>query len=206
MPVTPPYSEEELLRLIAKSDGAAFATLFNNYRNKIYSIAYELTESTVIAEEIVQDTFLKVWLRRETLGDVTNFKAYLFTMTRNYVFSALKRIARRQELEMEAVQDNLFYYSDTENKLLEKQYEVLLKRAVDSLPAKQKQVYILVKEKGDTRNEVAAELQLSAETVKTHLAQAMRTIRAYCLAHVDTPLLLLFMLRLLDAAELPMIL
>ena len=195
MPDTPQYSEHELLRLLAQNDEAAFAILFNNYRNKIYSIAFELTESTVIAEEIVQDTFLKVWLRRETFGEVTHFKAYLFTITRNYVFSALKSIARRQNLERMAVQDIPIFYSDTENQLVQKQYEEILKRAVDCLPAKQKQVYILVKEKGYKRNEVADELQLSSETVKTHLAQAMRTIRAYCLAHVDTLLLVLLMLR-----------
>ena len=196
MPETPPYSEQQLLLLIAQGDEAAFSILYNNYRNKIYSIAYELTESTVIAEEIVQDTFLKVWMRRETFGEVIHFKAYLFTITRNYVFSALKRIARRQSLEKMAVQDMPIFYSDTENQLVQKQYEEILKRAVDSLPAKQKQVYKLMKEKGYKRNEVADELQLSSETVKTHLAQAMRSIRAYCLAHIDTLLLLLLMLRL----------
>ena len=196
LPDTTPYSEQELLLLIAKGDEAAFAILFNNYRNKIYSIAYELTESAVIAEEIVQDTFLKIWLRRESFGEVTYFKAYLFTIARNYVITALKNIARRQNLEKMAVQDLPVFYSDTENQLVQKQYEEILKRAVNSLPAKQKQVYILVKEKGYKRNEVADELGLSAETVKTHLAQAMRTIRAYCLAHVDTLLLLLLTLRL----------
>lgn len=196
LPISPQYSEQELLLLIAKGDETAFSILFNNYRNKIYSIAYELTESTVIAEEIVQDTFLKVWLRRETFGEVTHFKAYLFTITRNYVFTALKRIARRQNQEKIAAQDIPLYYSDTENQLIQKQYEEILKRAVNTLPAQQKQVYILVKEKGYKRNEVADELQLSPETVKTHLAQAIRTIRAYCLAHLDTSLLLLLMLRL----------
>lgn len=196
MPFTPQHSEQELLQLIANGDEGAFATLFNNYRNKIYSIAYELTESTVIAEEIVQDTFLKIWLRKEMLGDVTHFKAYLFTITRNYVFSALKRIARRQNLEVSAVRDNPVFHSDTENTLIQKEYEEILQRAVSSLPAQQKQAYILIKEKGYKRHEVAAELQISAETVKTHLAQAMRAIRAYCLAYIEPLLQLLFLMYL----------
>ena len=197
MPGTPQHSEQELLQLIAKGDEAAFSSLFNNYRNKIYSIAYELTESTVIAEEIVQDTFLKIWLRRETLEDVTHFKAYLFTITRNYVFSALKSIARKQNLELKVVQNAPVYHSDTENKLIQKEYDAILNQAVNSLPPKQKQVYILMKEKGYKRHEVAAELQLSEETVKTHLAQAMRAIRAYCLTHIDTllPLLVLMFMK-----------
>lgn len=196
MPDFPHYSEQELLQRIAQGDEAAFAILYNNYRNKIYSIAFELTESTVIAEEIVQDTFLKIWLRRASFSEVTHFKAYLFTIARNYVFSALKHIARSQSIEQMAVQDIPLFYADTENQLVQKQYEEILKRAVDGLPAKQKQVYLLMKEKGYKRNEVADELQLSPETVKTHLAQAMRSIRAYCLAHIDTLLLLLLTLRL----------
>lgn len=112
-----------MLQLLAQGNEAAFAILFNNNRNKIYSKAYELTESIVIAEEIVQDTFLKIWLRRETFGEVTHFKAYLFTITRNYVFSALKGITRWQNLEKMAVQDIPIFYSDTENQLVQKQYE-----------------------------------------------------------------------------------
>jgi RNA polymerase sigma-70 factor (family 1) len=198
LPGTPQHSEQELLRLIAKGDEVAFATLFNNYRNKIYSIAYELTESTIISEEIVQDTFLKIWLKRETLEDITHFKAYLFTITRNYVFSALKSIARKQNLELKVVQNIPVYHSDTENNLVQKEYDEILKRAVDSLPPKQRQVYVLMKENGYKRHEVAAKLQLSEETVKTHLAQAMRAIRAYCLAHIDTllPLLALMFLKI----------
>ncbi|GAA4332357.1 RNA polymerase sigma-70 factor [Flaviaesturariibacter amylovorans] len=186
-------SEPDLLQLVAGGDEAAFATLFHNYRNKIYSIAYELSESHGVAEEIVQDVFLKMWQRRETLGEVQHFKAFLFTVTRNYVFSALKSMAQRKGLEQQAVAGMPTYYSDADNKLVQKEYAQILKKAVDSLPPKQKQVYLLVKEKGYTRNEAAAELQLSPETVKTHLAQAMRGIRASCLAQIDTLLLLLFL-------------
>lgn len=162
-------SEAELLRMITKGDEAAFAALFNNYRNKIYSIAYELTESTTIAEEIVQDTFLKIWLRRETLEDINHFKAYLYTIARNYVFSALKTIARRKNMELKIVQQAPSFYSDTENRVIQKEYDEILKKAVNSLPPKQKQVYLLMKEKGLKRHEVAAELQLNEPIKGYHL-------------------------------------
>ena len=89
------YTENELLRLIAEGDKNAFTQIYNNYRNKIYSIAFDLTESTAVAEEIVQDVFLKIWVKRDSLNEVEHFRAYLFTITRNYVFTALKRIARK---------------------------------------------------------------------------------------------------------------
>ena len=195
MPLQPSYNENDLLSLVAQGDKTAFAHLFNNYRNKIYSIAFELTESTGVAEEIVQDVFLKIWLKRDFLKEVTHFQAYLFTITRNYVFTALKRIARKETIELNAMQGAPLFYYDTENQVLHKEYTRILQMAIDRLPLQQKQVYNLIKNEGYKREEAAAALQLSPETVKTHLAQAMRTIRAYCLAHLDISIALIVLAR-----------
>jgi RNA polymerase sigma-70 factor (family 1) len=190
------YSENELLRLVAQGDKTAFECLFSNYHNKIYSIAFELTESSVVAEEIVQDVFLKIWLKRDTLPGIDHFKAYLFTMARNFVFTALKRIARKEAIESNTMQGAPLFYNDTENQLLNKEYTRILEEAIDRLPMQQKQVYNLIKIEGYKREAAATALQLSPETVKTHLAQAMRTIRAYCLAHLDVPIALIILARL----------
>jgi RNA polymerase sigma-70 factor (family 1) len=191
----PIYSEHELLRLVAEGDRNAFTQIYNNYRNKIYSIAFELTESTTVAEEIVQDTFLKIWVKRESLLEVEHFRAYLFTITRNYVFTALKRIARKESIEVSAVQDAPLYDHDTEDRVLNNEYTRILQAAIDRLPEQQKQVYNLIKKEGLKREEAAAALHLSPETVKTHLAQAMRSIRTYCLARLDISIALIILIR-----------
>jgi RNA polymerase sigma-70 factor (family 1) len=190
-----PYSESELLKLVVAGDKNAFTQLYNNYRNKIYSIAFELTESSAVAEEIVQDVFLKIWVKRTTLDEVTHFRAYLFTITRNYVFTALKRIARKEAIEVYAMQDAPLYYHDTENRVLNNEYTRILQAAIDRLPEQQRQVYNLIKKEGYKREEVAAALRLSPETVKTHLAQAMRSIRTYCLARLDVTIALIILMR-----------
>jgi len=188
-------NKNDLLKLVSQGDRAAFERLFNSYSNKIYSIAFELTESSTISEEIVQDVFLKIWLKRDTLGGVEHFEAYLFTMARNYVFTALKRLARKESVEKNAMQRALLFYNDTENKVFEKDYEKILQAAVDRLPLQQRQVYNLIKVEGYKREEAAAALELSPETVKTHLAKAMQAIRAYCLARIGTSIALLLLIR-----------
>ncbi|MCS3796457.1 RNA polymerase sigma factor [Niastella sp. OAS944] len=195
MSFQPSYTEHELLKLVAEGDRNAFTQLYNNYRNKIYSIAFELTESTTVAEEIVQDVFLKIWVKRDSLHEVEHFKAYLFTITRNYVFTALKRIARQESLEVSAIQDAPLYDHDTEDRVLNKEYTRILQAAIDRLPEQQKQVYNLIKKEGLKREEAAAALHLSPETVKTHLAQAMRSIRTYCLARLDISIALIILIR-----------
>jgi len=191
----PLYTEQELLRLVAEGDRNAFTQIYNNYRNKIYSIAFELTESKTVAEEIVQDTFLKIWVKREMLPGVEHFRAYLFTITRNYVFTALKRIARKESIEVSAIQDAPLYDHDTEDRVLNNEYTRILQAAIDRLPEQQKQVYNLIKKEGLKREEAAAALHLSPETVKTHLAQAMRSIRTYCLARLDISIALIILIR-----------
>lgn len=185
MPAKRLYIEKELLDQVARGDEAAFTRLFNNYRNKIYSIAFDFTGSSALAEEIVQDVFLKIWIKRDLLNSINHFSAYLFTITRHYVFTALKRIARQQDIENKAMEDLPLFDEDTENRLLQKEYAMILQDAIGRLTVQQREVYRLIKEKGYKRDEAAATLQLSPETVKTHLAQAMRNIRAYCLARLD---------------------
>lgn len=195
MSFQPLYTEQELLRLVTEGDRNAFTQIYNNYRNKIYSIAFELTESTTVAEEIVQDTFLKIWVKRESLLEVEHFRAYLFTITRNYVFTALKRIARKESIEVSVIQDAPLYENDTEDRVLNNEYTRILQAAIDRLPEQQKQVYNLIKKEGLKREEAAAALHLSPETVKTHLAQAMRSIRTYCLARLDISIALIILIR-----------
>ena len=179
------YTEDELLAFIANGDELAFTNLFDNYRDRIYSIAFRITHSTTIAEEIVQDVFLKIWLRRDRLIEIQNFNAYLFVITRNHVYKALKQIAKNYELTAFAERDQLAGDNDSAGLVMEKEYNSLLRKAIDRLPNQQKKVYQYIKEKGLKREEAAGLLHLSPETVKYHLAEAMKNIRTFCMLHLD---------------------
>jgi RNA polymerase sigma factor (sigma-70 family) len=93
------------------------------------------------------------------------------------------------------MQGTPLFYHDTENRVLNNEYSRILQAAIDRLPEQQKLVYTLIKKEGYKREEAAEALQLSSETVKTHLAQAMRSIRAYCLAHLDISIALIILTR-----------
>jgi RNA polymerase sigma-70 factor (ECF subfamily) len=189
------YNEKELLTFIAQGDEFAFAKLFECYRDRIYTIAYKISHSTTIAEEIVQDVFLKIWFRRDHLVEIQNFNAYLLVIARNNVYKVLKRIAKDYELTLLIGDDQLLAGDNTEDLLMDKEYNLVLQKAIDRLPDQQKQVYQYIKEKGLKREEVAGLLHLSPETVKFHLAQAMKNIRAFCMLHLDMfigPILLVF--------------
>ena len=67
---------------MAEGDEAAFTFIFNQYQGKLYSVAVDITHSPEIAEEIVQDVFLKLWLKKEKLSLVESFSGYLFIIMR----------------------------------------------------------------------------------------------------------------------------
>ena len=180
-----PYCEESLLALIAHGDEVAFTKLFALYRDGIYSIAFKITHSTTASEEIVQDVFLKIWLRKDRLIEIQNFSAYLLMVTRNTVYKSLKRIAKNYEVTILTEKDHLVADSDSADLLMEKEYNLLLQKAIQRLPNQQKEVYQYIREKGLKREEAASLLHLSPETVKFHLAQAMKNIRTFCLIHLD---------------------
>lgn len=185
MPTALQQDEKELLRRISGGDEGAFTVLFDAYKDRIYTIALRLTGLPTVAEEIVQDIFLRIWLKRETMRVVEHFRAYLFTATRNEVFNTLKRLARHRQLTGELAGSGPSGTSDTDNLLLDKEYQAILRQAVGQLPPQQREVYRLMKEQGLQRDRVAEQLGISPETVKVHLAQAMRSIRAFCVARLD---------------------
>ena len=171
--------------MISQGDEKAFATVFDYYRNKIYGVALKLTHSTTVAEEIVEDVFLKIWSRRATLDEIENFSAYLFTIVRNETYKILKQIAKNYKIVLLTESNESVAHNNTEDYVINKEFTSLLQKAIERLPQQQKQVYKLMKEEDLKRGEVAELLHLQPETVKFHLAQAMKNIRTYCMLHLN---------------------
>ncbi|HEY4288056.1 MAG TPA: RNA polymerase sigma-70 factor [Puia sp.] len=179
------YNEPGLLASVAEGDETAFTTLFDYYRDRIYSFAFRVTHTAVLSEEIVQDVFLSIWINRATLTGIQNFQAYLFTITRHEAYRVLRRVARNYAAGLPAEIPSPGH-NETDNYILGKEYNTLLQTAIDRLPNQQRQVYRLIKEERLKREEVAVLLHLQPETVKFHLAQAMKSIRAFCAPHLGT--------------------
>ena len=87
-------SDQTLLAGISTGDEVAFRCLFDRYRGRIYTYALRLSENTSLADEVVQDVFLKVWLKRTDLPGVENFNAWLYAIARNRMFDMMKQQAR----------------------------------------------------------------------------------------------------------------
>lgn len=185
-PIYQEASERALLLSVASGDARAFGILFDTYHPAIYTIVLRITRSAEMAEDLCQDCFLKAWLQRSNLPAIENFAGWLRTVAANLTYDALRKrkadTLRSQVYGETAQQTGSF--TPTETLLLEKEYAGLVQMALNTLPEKQKQVFVLVKQQGLTREEAAAAMGVSPETVKSNLQAATQKLRAYCIARL----------------------
>jgi RNA polymerase sigma factor (sigma-70 family) len=186
-------NEKLLLLEIASGNEDAFKEVFNFYRPNLYTTVKRITGDPQVAEEILLDSFLKVWLKRELLPDLENFGGWLYTIAENLTYNAIKSLKRRKEHSARfALNIYADHFAPADEWLREKEYQQLLHKAIACLPKKQQQTYILIKEHGLKRNEVARVLGVSPETVKWNLDQAMRSLRAFFIRHIEIAGLICF--------------
>jgi RNA polymerase sigma-70 factor (ECF subfamily) len=143
-----------------------------------------LTEDAWLAEDLVQEVFIKVWLKRKNLPELEQFRSWLITVTTNAIYDMLrKRNLEKDYLDGLVRELNLVNHPVSEE---ESTYEDLIRQASATLSPKQYQVFNLIKKEGYTREETAELMRVSPETVKSHLEMAMRHIRAYCITRMDS--------------------
>lgn len=185
MAIAPLSNETELIQKISKGDKRAFTTLFEGYYKSLAGYIFKLTESMEITEEIVQDVFIKVWLKREILTGINSFSDYLFILSRNKTLNYLRKQARYsshfQSLEKELETD---IRTEEENDIYE-DFRLLIDAAIERLPQQQKRIYQLSRFDKLKYEEIAQQLNLSTETVKKHMYLATKTIKEYVHSHMD---------------------
>ncbi|MES2277118.1 MAG: RNA polymerase sigma-70 factor [Bacteroidota bacterium] len=180
MAVTPLFTEQELLQLVATGDQRAFGILFEQRQQFIFNIAYKLTRSRTHAKEVVQDVFLKIWNRREELPEIDNFGAYINRMARNQSIDALRVVAREALRTIELQEEHLEKGDiQTEENLQFQETGRIVQLALEGLSPQQRKVYQLCHEQGLKYEEAAAELGLSTGTVHSHMKLALKNIRSY---------------------------
>lgn len=189
MPERTVYNEKELLALVSRSDRTAFTMLFHMYKHKLYAYVLRLAGSEMLAEDIVQDVFLKLWLDHEQLRDIDHFGSYIFRMSKNHIINHFKRMAHETLIVAEMFQQGTGGHDDTQDMIAVKDIEKVLGEIIQKLPPQQKAIYHLSREEGRTHEEIATLLKISPNTVKNHIVQAMTTIRAQLRRHADSLLI-----------------
>ena len=168
--------QSKLLYELSQGNELAFTKLYNEYKNVVFSTALKITKSRILAEEVVQDVFLKIWQNHENLAEITSIENYLFIISRNHIFDMIKKIARDTSIVVETNYKSTSS-NDTEDAIKDDQYNVILNQIVDQLPPQQQKIYKMAKWDGLSHQKIGEDLGISTETVKKHMAQALKFVR-----------------------------
>ncbi|QEC45760.1 RNA polymerase sigma factor [Pseudobacter ginsenosidimutans] len=172
----PQYDQAELLLKLSEGDENAFRTLFHAWSPRINAFALKLTGSSVLAEEIVQEAFTKLWQQRAELVRISNFEAWLVTVARNTGSDMLRRMAH-ERIILHELQSGSSQQSGEENDEEWKQYHAKLYQAVAELPPQQRKVWEMSRFDRKKQQEIAEEMGISIHTVKEYIKKATATLK-----------------------------
>ena len=173
------YNEKELLRKISQGDTQAFSLFFHTYNARLFPFVLKITKSTAIAEEIVQETFLRAWVHRQKLEQLNEPAAWLFRIASNLALTHLRDAANEAIKHAGFSNSTGGVVNEVSDQLDLKEMSHLVEQAINLLPAKRQIVFRLSKQEGLTYQQIADQLNISTNTVKEHLVQAVKFIREH---------------------------
>ncbi|QJB30572.1 RNA polymerase sigma-70 factor [Chitinophaga oryzae] len=170
-------SDEALLEQFRQGSAAAFEELYKRFWGVLYLQAYRILIHEEDAQDIVQEVFTTLWTKGRSIELSGSLAAYLYVATRNRVLNMLasKRTYRHHlsslKQSLSAADNNSLQY------ITEKEITVRMEREINALPTKMREVFELSRKSALTHKEIAHQLQLSQETVKKQISNAIRTLR-----------------------------
>lgn len=182
-----------LLQSLTKDSFPAFEKLYNLYSGKLYNFMMRISSGNqYMAEEVVQQTFIRLWETREKVNPNENFISYLCTIARNMAMN----MYQHQTVEYVYTEYILKNSPDRDYQTEENTDLHFLNDYIDSLaeklPPSRKKIFLLSKRQGYTNKEIAAMLGVSESTVATQLSLAVKFMREQFMKHYDKLILLLW--------------
>lgn len=170
-----------LLLLVKQGNEPAFKQVFELYFKQVYQFAFKYVKNKQDAEDIAQNVFIKLWKTKENVIVEKNFDGFLFTIAYRLVIDYLRSNALRQEGRFNfQAQDGAFVSSLTaEDTLNEHQLSSTYQLALNSLPPKRKEIFILSRHHGLTNKAIAERLNISVKTVENQMTAALASLRMY---------------------------
>ncbi|MBE8721935.1 RNA polymerase sigma-70 factor [Sphingobacterium pedocola] len=164
----------EILLQIKQGDKAAFRLLYDVYAPLVFDLAHKLLKDTAVAEEIVQDCFVKLWGNREQIRIDQNIWPLIYVSAKRLCYNQLRhaRVAKNYLKQVENIVVN-----DVQEKLDLRELEGQLEQSIAKLPKQQKTALQLSRMEGYSHQQIAHEMGISPNTVKNHITQGLKSLR-----------------------------
>lgn len=182
---------KDVLQKFIRGNRTAFNTVYEVYASAVFDVAFKILRDRTLAEEVVQECFVKLWLKKENVDPAKELWYYLYVMCKRLCFSVLRdeRVAKEVSQNLRILSD----VNDVEEKLHYMELQNMLEHHVEDLPEKQKIAFHLSREEGLSHQEIGYKMGISQNTVKNHISQALKSLRKK-LMNIDYTIFLFFFL------------
>ncbi|RTE55406.1 RNA polymerase sigma-70 factor [Arenibacter aquaticus] len=173
-----------LLASLKKGNRAAFEAIFDLYEKRLYYFVFSITKSEYATEEILQEVFIKIWTKKETIDLDRSFESFIFTIAKNLTYNYLRNIANQQSLKEEYWKNITSLNEETKDSIILAEYEDIVNDILQQIPTQKRSIYILSKQQGKSNKEIADLLGITQKTVKNHLWKTLQIIRTQLEPHI----------------------
>ncbi|EDM34880.1 putative ECF-type RNA polymerase sigma factor [Pedobacter sp. BAL39] len=170
-------ADTELTALLKEADEQAFTEIYNRNWKLIYAHVYKMLRDEDEAKDVVQEVFGNLWIKAASLKNTLNISGYLYTAARNKVFDLIEKNKVRSDYLGEIAS----FVSDPLNEKVdhidEKRIMEILEREIQKLPPKMKEIFELSRKENLSHKEIAGKLNISEQTVKKQVQNALKVIK-----------------------------
>jgi RNA polymerase sigma-70 factor (family 1) len=170
-------NSNHIQQLIA-GDEAAFDLIYEAYSSKVYRLAFRFLKDAQQSEEIVQECFINLWTSRQKLNAEGDIWLYLYVIAKRLSLNSLRQMCQSREFSDKLVNHIATVHNDTEEDLLVSDLEQFTERIINKLPRQQQLIFRLSRVEHLTHKEIADQLQISPNTVKNHMVEALKTLKS----------------------------
>ncbi|CAM3938980.1 sigma-70 family RNA polymerase sigma factor [Mucilaginibacter galii] len=156
-------------------DERAYKGVFDYYYPKLYAAGYRIRKNCEECEELAMNVLLKIWQHKGSIQNIINLEDYLYGMLRQEISRIVrKKILQTQELDL-VQKYQIFTEVDSQFNLkeLQRRYEI----ALSKIPAKRLEIFLLSRDKGYTYQEISKQQNISSNTVRNHIASALKLLK-----------------------------
>ncbi len=169
--------DSEIIELINNDDPSGFKLLYDKYYKWLCGAAYSIIKSSSDVEDVVQEVFMELWKKKDTLKVESSFKYYLRRAVINRSLNLVKKEKRRKYSNLEDYEQFESKSLSIQEKMEQKELGDKIMAAINSLPEKRKEVFYYSRFEDMSYKEIADKMGISVKTVENQISVALKTLR-----------------------------
>lgn len=183
---------KDIIHAVKQGDRKAFEIFYNTYSSFVYQVAYKILRDPYLAEEVVQETFVNLWINKEYIDQSKEITSFIFVIAKRICLNNLRKLKYANTY---LTQVSVQYINDVQEKIEYSEFEKSMISKVALLPKQQRIAFELSRFEGFTHQQIADKMGVSPHTVKNHIAQALAYLRkSFRATKYEIPLLIIFFL------------